>query len=88
MSVSMLLPVLLSSKDSSEVLFVDFSTMSVYKPSGEPAPAAQSEEVVSELVLQQEASTPKMPHDQIREVMKTEKALFDENSKHVFGRGF
>ena len=88
MSVSVLLPVLLSSEESFEVLFVDFSTMSVYNHSGELASKERSEAVVSDLLSQQEASVPKMPHEQIKEVMDTEKTLFDQNSKHVFRQGY
>lgn len=88
MSVSVLLPVLLNSGGVAEVFFVDFSTMQVYKPNGEVAASAQSREIVSEMASQQESSMPHIPHDQIREVMSTERELSTENAEHIYKRNF
>jgi hypothetical protein len=88
MSVSVLLPVLLNSEGVSEVMFVDFSTMEVYRTNGEIADQEKSQEVVSELISQQEASMPEVPYDQIRDVMNTERNLHTENAEHVFRRNY
>jgi hypothetical protein len=87
MSVSILFPVLLKSEDSSEVLFMDFSTSSLYRATGELASEEQRDEVLLEIAEQQRLSTANVPYDQIREVMNTEKRLSSENAKHIFRRG-
>ena len=87
MPASILFPVLLSSESSSEVLFMDFSTSSLYRASGERATDEQRDEVLAEIAEQQRLSTAKVPYDQIREVMNTEKRLSSENAKHIFRRG-
>lgn len=86
MSVSVLLPVLLSHEGSSEVLFVDFSTMAVYMPSGVLAPTEKTQLVLEDIAAQDEASMPYVPHRQIREVMEAEKDVFARNSDHAFRR--
>lgn len=88
MSVSVLLPVLLSSPGASEVLFVDLSGMSVYRADGSIPPEDQIREVVNEMMAQQEESMPNIPHAQIREVMSTERTLSMENAEHVFKRRY
>lgn len=84
MSVSILVPLLVSYDSSSEVMFADFSTASLYLWSGEPAPAEVVERVFSELDAQDES--PQVPYRQINEVLKTERNLSQENSKHIFRR--
>jgi len=86
MSVSVLLPVLLTSGDVSEVFFVDFSTMEVYNTRGEVASEDQSREIVSEMISQQEESIPRIPHDRIREVLGTERELSAQNAEHFYNR--
>jgi hypothetical protein len=83
MSVSILLPVLFSSDDESEVLFVDFSSMSVYTRDGKPASEDKSEAVLQEISDQQESSIPYIPRDQIIEIMNTERSLSSDNA-HIF----
>lgn len=83
MSVSILLPVLFSSDDESEVLFVDFSSMSVYTRDGKPASEDRAEAVLQEIASQQESSIPRVPRDQIIEVMSTERDLSSDNH-HIF----
>lgn len=84
MSVSILLPVVLNSKDKSEIFFVDFSSMSVYNSSGELASFDKSQVIISEIQAEQEASMPKIPHDEILEVLRTEKNLSKDNGKYIF----
>lgn len=88
MSVSALLPVLLKTDGVSEVLFVDFSTMSVYDSSGAHASSEREEAVISEMRVQQESAMPKVPRDQINEVMRTERNLSKDNEKHIFRKGY
>lgn len=86
MSVSILFPVLMRSESTSEVLFVDFSTMSVHHVTGNAASEEVHERVLSEIRSQQESSSAKVPYEQIHEVMHTEKKLSQDNAKHVFRR--
>lgn len=83
MSVSILLPVLFSSDDESEVLFVDFFSMSVYTRDGKSAREDMAEAVLQEIASQQESSMPRVPRDQIIEVMNTERDLSSDNH-HIF----
>lgn len=82
MSVSILLPVLFSSDNEFEVLLVDFSSMSVYTMDGKSAREDMVESVLQEIASQQESSMPRVPRDQIIEVMNTEKNL-SSNNNHV-----
>ena len=84
MSTSILVPVLVKSESSSEVMFADFASASLYLQSGEPAPDEVAERVFSELDSQEEP--PPVPYRQINEVLKTERNLARENAKHIFRR--
>lgn len=87
MSVSVLLPVLLDSDGSREVFLVDMSSMSVFDLSGNLASDDNSGKVLAGIMDQHEASMPNIPHEQIYEVMKTERKLSKDNEKHIFRRG-
>lgn len=82
MSVSILLPVILNFEDKSEVFFIDFSSMSVYESSGNLASFDKSQIIISEIQAEQEASMPKIPHDEILEVLRTEKNLSKDNGNY------
>ena len=86
MSVSILLPIIRSSDGSSELMFVDLSSFSVYDTSGRTVCEEKAAEVVAEIAKQQEESAAEMPYDQIREVLETEKNLSKESENHVFRR--
>jgi hypothetical protein len=88
MSVSILVPVLVRSGSSSEIMFADFSDSALYLSSGELAPEQVSAEVFSEMDAQNESSAPEVPYGQINEVMRTERNLSRDNAKHIFRRGF
>lgn len=85
MSVSILLPVLFTLGDESEVLFVDFSSMSVYTTEGKAASEDKVNAVLQEIASEQESSMPIIPRDQIMEVMNTERDLSSSNHHHIFG---
>lgn len=84
MPASILVPVLVRSESSSEVMFADFVNASLYRQSGEPAPDEVAERVFSELDSQEES--PAIPYGQINEVLRTERNLAQENAKHIFRR--
>lgn len=86
MSVSMLIPVLLKSDSGSDVLFADIASGLLYRSSGEEASQEESDAVFSEISGQQEYSMPKIPHEQIMNVLNTERGLSQENAKHIFRR--
>lgn len=87
MSVSILVPVMFKSESSSQLMFVDFPSGSLYDASGNLATEQQRDEVFSEMRRQREAYMPHVPYDQIREVANTERRLSEDNAKHVFRRG-
>ena len=88
MSVSILVPVMVKSESSSELMFIDFASASLYDASGKPATEEQRDSVLADMRRQREAYMPHVPYDQIREVANTERNLSKDNAKHVFRRGF
>lgn len=86
MSISTLLPLLFSFDGSSEVVFVDFSTMSVMDSSGNIVSEEKSEIIIKEIAMEEESSMPYVPREQIMNVINTERKLATENPHHVFGR--
>lgn len=88
MSVSALFPVLCNLDGSSRVMFVDLATLSVYESSGERVSGDLGERVISEIMTEQEAAMPKVPYEQIREVLSTERRLSKESENHIFRRRY
>jgi hypothetical protein len=86
MSVSILFPVIVKTESASQIMFVDFSSASLYLASGELASKEHHELVFSEMRVQQESSMPNIPYGDIQDAIKTENQLAQENSKHIFKR--
>ena len=88
MSVSTLLPLLLVSGGPPQIVFLDPMTLLVYDFTGNLVSEQNSKKVVSEVMSQQEQAMPKIPYEQIREVMDTERKLSKENENHIFRRKY
>jgi hypothetical protein len=69
-------------------MFVDLATLSVYESSGERVSGELGESVISEIMTEQEAAMPKVPYEQIHEVLSTERRLSKESENHIFRRRY
>lgn len=70
-----------------KLVFVDLASDKVYSLDGDEVSEELRLSVLSEIRGQQEASIPVLPHEQIYEVINTEKRIQEENNKHIFRRG-
>lgn len=86
-AVNVVMPVSVDfNNGSSKVCFVDFVNQKTYGFDGTPMPDDENQEIMNNIRGQQEALVPDLPYEQIYEVMRTEKTLQEENSKHIFRR--
>lgn len=65
---------------------VDFFNQLVFDIQGNQVEQDIKEQVMSAILNQQNNLKPNIPYEKISEVMKTEKKLADENTKHIFRR--
>lgn len=68
------------------IVYVDLVSDKVYCTDGSEAEELVRDKILAEIRGQQEASMPILPHEQIYEVMNTERKIQEENNKHIFRR--
>lgn len=85
-SFSVLMSVMVDFGSGGEIFFVDLMSQRAFKCDGSPATDDQTDEIMSSIRGEHEATMPQVPYDQIYEVMDTERRIAQENNKHIFRR--
>jgi hypothetical protein len=89
--MNLLTPMIIKEKD--QLVFMDFNEMKVYEILIKDSKLflsqidhKTSEECFEDVQEQQKTMNPDLPLEEIFEVMRTEKDLSEQNSKHIFRR--
>ncbi len=82
----MLMAVRASLESGEMIAFLDVENQKAYCLDGCELDQDSTAQIISALFKQQANSAFNMPHDKIREVLRTEQKLSEENNKHIFRR--
>ena len=85
-SLNVLMTVGVETDSGYDLFHLDMAGDKAFRLDGTLAPPETLLSILSVIRGHQEATMPYVPHEQIYEVMNTEKTLAEENGKHIFRR--